>query len=381
MQPSGPVRECARCSELRQEIEDDPREEISRDGREQAQRHSGEHVARKMNAQRDAGKPDEKRPTARIRPAPVEERQRAQHRQPDADDVDVVQRIGDDAGQTLELGGARVIARNDRYGSTVSDVSNSRADRQQIAYAYSLRNATVGWTPKLRVEFFSWFSRTRSWRGGASFTGFLANIRSESLAKVADSAERSALDTLSKPPPPNYAVNAVTPKGPGRNYTVKEALALLPTELKGRDFAQGKALFTATACPVCHRFNNEGSGIRPDISGAGSRYTLRDMLENIIEPSLVVSDQYASEQLDLTDGSSVVGRVVGEDGGDLLLMTNPFLPDDKTRVKAASVKSRKTYALSMMPPGLINALNVDELQDLLAYILSGGNPADARFKK
>ena len=105
------------------------------------------------------------------------------------------------------------------------------------------------------------------------------------------------------------------------------------------------------------------------------------MLENIIEPSLVVSDQYASEQLDLNDGSSVVGRVVGEEGGDLLLMTNPFLPDEKTRVKAASVKSRKTYALSMMPPGLINALNADELQDLLAYILSGGNPADTRFKK
>jgi hypothetical protein len=33
----------------------------------------------------------------------------------------------------------------------------------------------------------------------------------------------------------------------------------------------------------------------------------------------------------------------------------------------------------MMPPGLINALNPDELKDLLAYILSGGNPADPMF--
>jgi len=78
-----------------------------------------------------------------------------------------------------ELGGARIIARNDRYGSTVSDVSNSRADRQQIAYAYALRNATVGWTPKLRTEFFSWFPRTRNWKGGMSFTGFIQNIRTE----------------------------------------------------------------------------------------------------------------------------------------------------------------------------------------------------------
>jgi len=45
------------------------------------------------------------------------------------------------------------------------------------------------------------------------------------------------------------------------------------------------------------------------------------------------------------------------------------------------VKSRKPFNVSMMPPGLINALNPDELQDLLAYILSGGNAADAMFRR
>jgi hypothetical protein len=50
-------------------------------------------------------------------------------------------------------------------------------------------------------------------------------------------------------------------------------------------------------------------------------------------------------------------------------------------VKAGTVKSRKTYPISMMPPGLINSLTPDELKNLLAYILSGGNAADAMFKK
>jgi hypothetical protein len=36
--------------------------------------------------------------------------------------------------------------------------------------------------------------------------------------------------------------------------------------------------------------------------------------------------------------------------------------------------------MSMMPPGLINALNADELLDLLAYLLSAGNPQDKAFK-
>jgi putative heme-binding domain-containing protein len=280
-----------------------------------------------------------------------------------------------------ELGGAKLIARNDSYGKVVNSVGDSRPDRQQIAYAYALRNAVAGWTPKLRLEFFAWFPRTASWKGGASFGGFLQNIRTESLANVKDPAERASLNALSKPPAPSFAASAITPKGPGRSYTVDDATALAQGHLTGRDFAQGKALFNAVACVVCHRFNNEGGGVGPDISGAGNRYSVRDLLENIIEPSKVISDQYESQQLDLADGSTVVGRIVGEDKGDLLVMSNPFMPEEKTRVKSADVKARKVYPISMMPPGLINALNPDELKNLLAYILSGGNEQDKMFAK
>jgi hypothetical protein len=34
-----------------------------------------------------------------------------------------------------------------------------------------------------------------------------------------------------------------------------------------------------------------------------------------------------------------------------------------------------------MPPGLINAMNADEVADLLAYILSGGDKRGKMFKK
>jgi putative heme-binding domain-containing protein len=279
-----------------------------------------------------------------------------------------------------ELASRALLDRNDRYGSVVQDVSSHRSDRQQIAYAYALRNAVAGWSPRLRVDYFSWFSRTRSWKGGASFPGFIENIRTEALEKVPSAADRSALDQMSKPPPPSFFAGAATPRGPGRSYTVDEAVKLVGPRLQGRDFANGKAMFAATACLACHRFNGEGSGIGPDLDGSGNRYSIRDLLENIIEPSLVISDQYGSEQFDLADGTSVVGRIVGEDGGDLLLMSNPFMPDEKTRVKKDAIRSRKPYEISLMPPGLINALNVDELRDLLAYMLSGGNPNDSMFR-
>jgi hypothetical protein len=60
-------------------------------------------------------------------------------------------------------------------------------------------------------------------------------------------------------------------------------------------------------------------------------------------------------------------------------MTNPFAPDATAQVPVAEVASRADYAISPMPPGLINMLGQDELLDLFAYLLSGGNPKDKAF--
>lgn len=291
-------------------------------------------------------------------------------------------KIGEPTGTAPEeIASRALLARNDSYGRTVQSVTDARPDRQQIAYAYALRNATVGWTPALHTQFFSWFPTTREWKGGASFTGFLRNIRNDSLAKVADPLERQKLDDLSKVPVHSMVAGAASPKGPGQTYTVDSAIALFPAKLTSRDFAQGKAMFSASACIFCHRFNNDGAGIGPDISGAGNRYSVKDLLENIIEPSKVISDQYGTEQLELADGEVLIGRVVAEDANRYSVMTNPFAPDELARPEISKVRSRKPYPISMMPPGLINALNPEELKDLVAYLLSGGNPADPMFAK
>jgi putative heme-binding domain-containing protein len=280
-----------------------------------------------------------------------------------------------------EIATDSLLARNTGYANAVNSMTDSRPNRQAIMYAYSLRNARAGWTPALRKAFFAWFPRTHAWHGGNSFTKYLENIRTEALANFAPEAERTALDNLSKQAPPAPPANFVAPKGPGRNYTVDEALALTQGGLKGRNFEQGKAMFTSTLCIRCHHFNGEGGNIGPDISGAGNRYTLRDLLENIIEPSKVISDQYGTDQIEMKDGSLVIGRVVVEDKDTLSVMTSALAPETLTPVRTADVKSRKPYPISMMPVGLINGLNRDELLDLIAYIQSGGNASDEAFAR
>ncbi|EDY20726.1 heme-binding protein [Chthoniobacter flavus Ellin428] len=286
---------------------------------------------------------------------------------------------------TPDYGGAiateGLLARNEGYAHGVNAVGDSRPNRQAIAYVYALRDAHVGWTPALRKAYFTWFSRTRGWHGGNSFTKFLENMRTESLANFVPDAEHASLDALSKQAPPAPPANIVMPKGPGRNYSVDEAVAFAQGGLHGRNFEQGKAMFTSTLCIRCHHFNGEGGNIGPDISGAGNRYTLRDLLENIIEPSKVISDQYGTDQLELKDGSTVIGRVVVEENEKLFVMTSALAPETLTPVNARDVKARKPYPVSMMPVGLINGLNKDELLDLLAYIQSGGNPNDKAFAR
>ncbi len=274
------------------------------------------------------------------------------------------------------------LARNNQYANAVAGMHDSHPNRQAIAYAYALREATTGWTPELRKTFFSWFPRTAKWRGGNSFKGFLNTIRKDALETcVTDATERATLDTLSQQPPPAPPANLVMPKGPGKDYTAAEIETLAKDSMKGRDFERGKAMFVSQLCINCHHFGGDGGNSGPDLTGSGSRYTVKDLAENIVEPSKVISDQYPSEQIDLKDGTTVVGRVVVQENGKLFVMTSALAPDALTAVDETNVKTRQPFNISMMPPGLLSVLNKDELLDLFAYILSGGNPNDPKFAK
>jgi putative heme-binding domain-containing protein len=265
-----------------------------------------------------------------------------------------------------------VLQRNDRYAAAAKRTEQFRPNVQQFALAFSLRSIKEGWTEADLASYFSWFPRAKAWQGGNSFGAFIENSRKQALANVPDAVARKKYDAASAKSV--VAARAIqTPKGPGRAWTIKGAVSAVQGNLKGRNFASGENLYHATACASCHRFAGEGMGIGPDLTGSANRYTLRDMMENIIEPSKVISDQYISTQFTMKDGSTVIGRIAEEKNGMLHLMTNPFSAESNVQIKAADVKSKKPHEVSHMPPALIYTLNPDELSDLIAYIFSAGN--------
>ncbi|MEM7698277.1 MAG: heme-binding protein [Verrucomicrobiota bacterium] len=93
-----------------------------------------------------------------------------------------------------------LIARSGRYGAAVAQMKAASPERLQLWFAYVLRNAEAGWTPQLREQYFAWFSKARTFKGGLSFQGFVENIRQEALAKIESDEARLALAAISEQP-------------------------------------------------------------------------------------------------------------------------------------------------------------------------------------
>jgi putative heme-binding domain-containing protein len=273
--------------------------------------------------------------------------------------------------------------RNPQYGLDIAGMLSKVPPAQQTYYATVLGGAKSGWTPQLHEKYFAWIKNAFNYKGGNSYVGFINKARQMALNNVPkaklDYYKKLSGEELLGSSGNDLANNAPNPKGPGRNWKVEEALPLVENNLVGRNFEQGKAMFAATRCISCHSMRGEGSNIGPDLTQLGTRFSTKDMLESIIEPSKVVSDQYAATILTLKDGNTVLGRVINEDANKYVVSQNPFAPDQLRQVSKKDVVSSKVSPVSIMMPGMINRLNPEELKDLLAYLMSGGNKDHKAF--
>jgi putative heme-binding domain-containing protein len=255
---------------------------------------------------------------------------------------------------------------------------------QQTWYATVLMNAKTGWTPELHEKYFAWFKKAFEFKGGNSYVGFINKARVAALTHVpaADSThfkEASGESLLSQSG--NDLVSGAQPEGPGKRWTMEEALPLVEGGNSGRDYEKGKSMFVAGRCASCHAMRGEGGAIGPDLTQLGTRFSSKDMLEAIIDPNKTVSDQYAATVFTMKDGSSILGRLINESETSYSISQNPFAPETLREIPKANVVSSKYSYISVMYPGLINRMNEDEVKDLIAYLMAGGDEKSDVYKK
>ena len=265
---------------------------------------------------------------------------------------------------------AELIKRNDTYGGPIAKMLADMPPVQDIAYALILHSATDGWTLPLRREYFQFFVDASEHPGGMSYAGFLDNIRTAAAETMTPADRRLLAPLIGQELVVAVPDDVTRPKGPGRVWTVAEAKNVIERPLAdGRDESsidRGENLFHAASCSACHRFNGEGGAIGPDLTTVANRFTAADLLEAMIEPSKVISDQYGAHIVVDREGNIAEGIVV-EDGDHVTLYPrDPAEPP--LEYERAEVERIVPSKLSQMPDGLIDALNPNELRDLLAFL-------------
>ena len=131
---------------------------------------------------------------------------------------------------------------------------------------------------------------------------------------------------------------------------------------------------------ACHRFGSEGGSVGPDLTAVSSRFKRHDILESILLPSKVISEQYMNQIVRTKGGDVIEGRVLEETDSKLVIQPNPLKPD-KITVEKSEVKSRGPSKLSPMPEGLVNTFTKEEIFDLIAYLESAGKRDHPDFRK
>lgn len=148
-----------------------------------------------------------------------------------------------------------------------------------------------------------------------------------------------------------------------------------------RSHEVGMAAFQAANCIACHKFNGQGQNFGPDLAElTNEKRNGAHILRSIIEPSRDIEDKYKSSIFLLDSGKTVTGMVIEENDDVVKIMIDPLAKDQATILSQDEIEGQKKSDLSQMPLGMIDKLSREEIIDLVAYIISKGDPNHKVFE-
>jgi putative heme-binding domain-containing protein len=152
----------------------------------------------------------------------------------------------------------------------------------------------------------------------------------------------------------------------GAKWTYDELLTFLKSEDGQQgDMHRGALVFEKAQCQKCHRMGDRGEGFGPDLTTVARRFQKKEILESIMFPSQVISDQYASKTVVTDDGLTVTG-LVGAAGADAVVVLDSR--GEKRTIPSNAIEQIAPARMSAMPDGLLDGLELEEIADLFDYL-------------
>ncbi|HMC90306.1 MAG TPA: HEAT repeat domain-containing protein, partial [Gemmataceae bacterium] len=161
-------------------------------------------------------------------------------------------------------------------------------------------------------------------------------------------------------------------KPPESKYKYAELLAFLekdPAAKKGNP-ARGRIVFEKAQCLKCHKYGRDGEGVGPDLTAVSKRFKRADILESIIYPSKVISDQYRSTFIVTRKGQQFNGLAAPQGDSVTLLQSD----GSKVTLKKDEIEQQFASLISVMPERLLDPLTKEEIADLFAFLESEAKP-------
>lgn len=251
-----------------------------------------------------------------------------------------------------------------------SQLFQSDKQEDQLAGLLATREATKGWTLGSRRKQLQVLNEIPRMVGGAGLPPFekwlrpqiLKSLAKEEALALADAIEPKTIVETEPLPPPRKHV---------QKWTLAELASLHDPNAPTGDATKGAVLFRDALCSRCHRVNLKGAAVGPDLTHVSRRFSRRDILESIVQPSLSVAENFRMETVLTEAGQVYTGRVINE--GDyrsekLTLQLDPLQPDKTVTLDKKEITEHRALPISPMPSGLLDAFTLDEIRDLLAFL-------------
>ena len=135
-------------------------------------------------------------------------------------------------------------------------------------------------------------------------------------------------------------------------------------KLKG-DPKRGQVV-TEQICIACHKIDKKGNDVGPNLATIQNR-TPADLMIHILDPNREVQANYTQYIVETNDGRAVSGFIVTESPTSITLKRTEGVQETLLR---QNIKNITSNSLSLMPEGLEQIINQQQMSDMLAYLLS-----------
>lgn len=132
------------------------------------------------------------------------------------------------------------------------------------------------------------------------------------------------------------------------------------------DAIRGKTLVESNACFDCHRIDQRGSRIGPDLSDIGTRRTPDRIQEALLDPDAEVLFENRFVRFVTKEGATVTGRLLNQDALSVQLINS------KEELKTYMRATVRDYAIvdKGLMPSVKDKLSDQQVADIVSYLSS-----------